>query len=852
MKRRHMILRLVVSATLGAAALAAAQTAPGWYPLFDGRTLKGWQAAEHPDSFKVLEGAIVADGPRAHLFYVGPVAHAQFKDFEFHIEVMTRPGANSGVYFHTRYQPSGWPRQGLEVQINNSQPGNGSYYEFKKTGSLCGIRNLYKSPVRDNEWFAIDLAVHGRRVAIWVNQTKVVDYLEPDASFGERRRLGRGTIALQCYDADSKVYFRNIWIRPLPPIDRGPSPKLPVPPETYRQLLSLYAANFPVINLHSHLKGGLTIDDIVRRFYATGINYGVAVNCGLGFSVTNDAGIDRWLQRYHGLPVFLAMQAEGREWTRLFSPDAAAKFDYVFTDAMTFADAQGRRMRLWIDKEVRISDPQVFMETYVGKITQIMREEPIDIYVNPTFLPQALADRYDELWTEKRMKRVIRAAAENGVAIEINDRLKLPKPKFIRLAKQAGVKFTFGANNSGKDDLGHLAYCLRMIRECGLEPSDMYVPGRRPSRIARILNARRPKPPREYVAYVGTYTGRGARGVYGWRIRVGDEEWTPLGCVAELPNPSFLAAGPDGRTLYAVSETGRFEGRSEGSVAAFRIDRLTGELRPLNRVSSGGAGPCHLSVEPGGRAALVANYGDGTVAALPVARDGSLRPPACVIRQRGSGPNAARQSGPHAHCAIPSPDGRFVLAADLGADKVFVYRLDAARALLKPNSPPSFSLPPGSGPRHLAFHPDGRRLYALNELASTVAMFEWDARRGTARLVGSWSLLPAGFTGNNTAAEIAVDSRGTYLYASNRGHDSIAVFRILLDGSLAPVDFVPSGGKRPRQFAIDPTGRFLWAANRDSNRVTVFRLDPQTGRPLPMGKELEIGSPACVLFVPLD
>jgi len=235
---------------------------------------------------------------------------------------------------------------------------------------------------------------------------------------------------------------------------------------------------FPLIDLHVHLKGGLTLDEAVANSRRTGIRYGIAVNCGVGFPVTDDAGVHAFVDSVQGAPVYVGMQAEGREWVSMFSKEAIARFDYVFTDAMTFTDDQGRRTRLWIPAEVHIDDPQAFMETYVDRILGILNREPIDIYVNPTFLPAKIAERYDELWTPPRMDKVIEAAERNDVAIEINARYRLPSVAFIKRAKRAGVKFTFGTNNSDKR-LGRLEYCLEMIDACHLTADDMFVPARR-------------------------------------------------------------------------------------------------------------------------------------------------------------------------------------------------------------------------------------------------------------------------------------------------------------------------------------------------------------------------------------
>ncbi len=240
---------------------------------------------------------------------------------------------------------------------------------------------------------------------------------------------------------------------------------------------SLRQAGFEVIDLHAHLKGGLTMEQLLDHSKKTGIQYGVAINCGIGFPVHNDSSLRAYYNQVKEYPVFHAIQGEGREWTSLVSKETMALFDYAFTDAMTYTDAKGRRMRLWIPDEVFIDDPQEFMEYLVGKIEEILSSEPIRIYVNPTYLPEVIRDRYDELWTPERMDRVINALVKNHIALEINCANKIPSATFIKWAKTAGVQFTLGTNNSGAD-LGYLEYGVKMIRECGLTPSDFWVPER--------------------------------------------------------------------------------------------------------------------------------------------------------------------------------------------------------------------------------------------------------------------------------------------------------------------------------------------------------------------------------------
>lgn len=455
----------------------------GWVELFNGKTLEGWRPSENPGSWRVVDGQLAADGPTSHLFYTGPVRAAAFRNFELEVEALTRPGCNSGIYFHTAYQEKGFPQKGFEVQINNTAAGAGNYRERKKTGSLYGIRNTYKQLVADGEWFRIRAAVRGKNIQVRLNDALLVDYSEPTppviAEGSERGRfLDQGTFALQCHDPGSKARFRSLRVRPLPDDLPSPGGPAPVVDEVFRQILTLGARNFPVVDYHVHLKAGFTVEQALAQSRRDGIQYGIAVNGGKGNTVQDDAAARRFVEGLQGQPAFVALQAEGREWTQMFSRPTAALFDYIFSDSMTWTDNRGRRMRLWIPQEVgTIADPQEFMDTLVERTVGILDGEPIDIYANPTFLPDPLAKDYDQLWTGERMKRVIDAAARNAVAIEINNRYRLPSAAFLRLAKQAGCKFAFGSNNARADDLGRSEYGLRMVAECKLGWPDFFVPG---------------------------------------------------------------------------------------------------------------------------------------------------------------------------------------------------------------------------------------------------------------------------------------------------------------------------------------------------------------------------------------
>jgi 6-phosphogluconolactonase len=285
-------------------------------------------------------------------------------------------------------------------------------------------------------------------------------------------------------------------------------------------------------------------------------------------------------------------------------------------------------------------------------------------------------------------------------------------------------------------------------------------------------------------------------------------------------------------------------------VRSFAIDRHTGKLTALNTVASRGGDPCFVTVDHAGKHVLVANYGGGSVAVLPVEADGKLGEASDFKQHLGSSVDPKRQSEPHAHSIVLTPDNKFAVVNDLGLDKLLVYRYDSQKGTLTPNDPPSGSIKPGSGPRHFALAPNGRFAYAINEMGNTVTAFDWNGDLGTFHEIQTVSTLPKGFTGHSTTAEIAVHPSGRFLYGSNRGHDSIAVFAIdPAKGTLTMVENVLTQGKEPRNFAIDPTGTHLFAANQNSNTVVVFRVNPKTGRLTPSGQKLDVPSPVCVTFV---
>ena len=355
----------------------------------------------------------------------------------------------------------------------------------------------------------------------------------------------------------------------------------------------------------------------------------------------------------------------------------------------------------------------------------------------------------------------------------------------------------------------------------------------------------------QYLIYVGTYTDKGSKGVYAYRFDPDTGATEAIGVVAESPNPSFLAVDPTHKYLYAVNETDNFQGHT-GAVSAFAIDRANGNLTLLQQISSLGAGPAHLSLDRTGRYLLVANYDSGNIAVFPVEKDGRLGQRSAFVQHVGSSVSKERQAGPHAHEILPSNDNQFVLTADLGLDELLVYRFDPKSGSLTPSTPAFAKVNPGAGPRHFAIAPSGKFVYLVNEMSSTVMVFAFKADTGQLREQQTISTLPAGFKGENTTAEIETDAKGKFLYVSNRGDDSIAVFAIdPHNGKLALVERVATGGKTPRHFALDPTGKWLFAANQDSNDITIFQVDPTSGRLRPTSNSLKLDTPVSVVFVPI-
>lgn len=371
--------------------------------------------------------------------------------------------------------------------------------------------------------------------------------------------------------------------------------------------------------------------------------------------------------------------------------------------------------------------------------------------------------------------------------------------------------------------------------------------------LATAVNAQTRLTPSDTIVYVGTYTGPNSQGIYAFRLtaRDGEPALEPLGLAAAMTQPSFLELDPGRGLLFAISEVGKYQDQPTGSVASFRIDRTTGRLTRINEVTSGAAGPCHLLLDRTGTNLLIANYSGGAVACLPVHPDGRLGEPTSVVTHSGRSVHPQRQTAPHAHAVTLDPAQRFLFVCDLGLDQVKAYRFDAHRHTLAPHQPPPAGLKPGAGPRHMAFRPDGRFAYVVNELDSTVTVFRYEAAIGQLTAIESVSTLPAGFAGASTTAEILVHPSGGFVYASNRGHDSLAIFAVEPDrGSIRLVGHQPTGGKTPRHFGLDPSGTILAMANQNSDTIVLTRVDPATGLLRPSPQIASAPSPVCVVFLP--
>jgi len=413
--------------------------------------------------YSVNDGVLTLES--GTLIYRGSDASEGFADFEMSGFAKTAPNATAGIWFH-----SSPDKRGYEVLFHN-----GPLDHTRKTGSLSAVRNLYKSMANDEEWFPFRIIVRNKTISVQINGRDVVCYTEPKVPYRiseySNRILGKGDFLLTGYQG--KVDFKDVTLIHLPTVDADDA-SVAVDEQT-DPIIRLQQRNFPVIDYHVHLKG-FTMEYAHAVSMNYGINYGIAPNCGIGFPITDDAGVRNYVDSTKHLPFYFGMQGEGREWPTTFSTESRHLFDYVFTDAMTFTDHKGRRTRIWIQNETFIDIPvEQYMDLIVDRTLTVLQTEPIDIYVNPMVLPPAMQDDFDRLWTKERYEKVIKALKDNNIALEINASRNTPNFEIIRAAKAAGIKFTFGTNNANRN-IGKLEYCIEAIEACGLTESDLWFP----------------------------------------------------------------------------------------------------------------------------------------------------------------------------------------------------------------------------------------------------------------------------------------------------------------------------------------------------------------------------------------
>lgn len=443
--------------------LVCSCTVTGNRQLFNGNLSNGWDVS---GKVTVENGVLTLSGSNAGALF----RNGEYKNFDLTMQLRTTQGGKGYVGFHT--DNSG---KGYHIAVNNDRQ---DPVWWRMTGSLFSVRNLTKSFVKEDEWFDMNIRVEGQMIIVKINGEPVVEYIEPSQPYrvapNTTALLSEGTFSLVS-NGYGDIQFKNISVEVIDNKDINIPAQLAVARnEQNDEIIRLHQEDFPVLDYHVHLKGGLTKEVAAKQSRIMGINYAIAPNCGIGFPITNDSQIYDFLNSMRAEPFILAMQAEGREWLATFSQQARDEFDYVFTDALTFTDSKGRRTRLWIPKETWIENEQQYMDLIVDKICDVLRE-PVDIYVNPCFLPEPMNERYDEYWTEERMDRFVNELAKSGKALEINELYQIPNKAILMKAKAAGVKFTFGSNNV-TPDVSRLEYSLRMKKECGLTAEDMYRP----------------------------------------------------------------------------------------------------------------------------------------------------------------------------------------------------------------------------------------------------------------------------------------------------------------------------------------------------------------------------------------
>lgn len=446
--------------------LTTACSVSGSGPLFDGKDSDKWKTN---GDVSVQNDIMTLKGADAQAI----LKNGKYKNFDLALELRTTPGGKGAVWFHT--DPT--LKKGYRIAINNDRADK---VWWKMTGSLLSVRNLTKSFVKEDQWFKMNIRVFGQEVDVNINGEPVVEYIEPTAPYRMEANtyalLSEGTFGVVS-DGTGEIQIKNITVNVIDPNETGLDINTQLAEandEQNDEIIRLHQADFPVLDYHVHLKGGLTKEVAAKQSRKTGINYAIAPNCGIGFPITNDEQIMAYLKEMRSQPFIIAMQAEGREWLTTFSQEARDEFDYVFTDALTFSDHKGRRTRLWMPEETWIDNEEQYMDLIVDRICAVL-QEPASIYVNPCFLPAPMSQRYDEFWTEARMNKFVDALEKSGKALEINELYNIPNKAIIQKAKAAGVKFSFGSNNV-TPNVSDLSYSIRMMKECGITADDMYRP----------------------------------------------------------------------------------------------------------------------------------------------------------------------------------------------------------------------------------------------------------------------------------------------------------------------------------------------------------------------------------------
>lgn len=439
--------------------------------LFDGESLEGWKASESQTTWKVQDGVITCEGPRSHLFYTGKNGDAKFKNFELRMQFKLEGKTNSGLFFHTEFSEAPSPQKGYEIQINSSEA------ETRKTGSLFAVRGIYADYAPNGKWNDLWLRVRGKRIELRINETPLIDYLEPENAPRSRknRLLSSGTFALQAHDPGTRASYRNIVVTVLPDefgSGSGDVSYLSDPPVEYVRLIDTFGTkNIPLIDYHIHLRGGMTVEKAVLNQAKTGIASGVLENAGAAWPLKGDAEIKRFIEAAETSPVFIGLQVNDRDWFTAIDPALLARLDYILADTMIMNDPSGKPVKLWLEEEYDIPDKQQWFDRYFEHCMTVVNE-PITILANPTYLPNRLAKDYDRYWTEEKMSQFIEAGVKNNVAFEIQAGSPFPKERFLKLAKSKGAKFTIGRNNHD-DKPNDLNSSLETLRKLNLGANDL-------------------------------------------------------------------------------------------------------------------------------------------------------------------------------------------------------------------------------------------------------------------------------------------------------------------------------------------------------------------------------------------